>query len=103
MTAAEYLKARGWVPCDPAWLAADSARSETWCDPLRSGSDDGNDGEGQWWLLTHALTIQRARDEAECRAAWVQFAASAYCAGNPAEADAMLAEYRARFCPEVES
>lgn len=61
MTAAEYLTARGWI-----------GPGEWWSDHLYVGLSTN---EPQ--IIEHALTVQRARDEADERKAWVAFAAAA--------------------------
>ena len=92
MTAAEYLTARGWT----AW---DTARQHEWCAEATNGARTAT---------ASAVTIQRARDAAEERAAWVAFAAGATAdARNIStmmvceDADALLSAYRARFAVEV--
>jgi hypothetical protein len=64
----------------------------------------------KWCSTENALTVQRARDAAEERAAWVRFAAAlmstcdqdgVWTGDHPStvseRADAMLTEYRKRF------
>lgn len=104
MTAADYLTARGWTPCTGEPSRDKGAR---WIDPVTGDSI----------YQSRALVIQRARDAAEERAAWVAFAAARSAIGEPigdgrvmgayaengaAEAaDALLREYRARFAVEI--
>ncbi len=110
MKAADYLKERGWV-----WMP----RLKGWADPLYYGAPTSDD-QSAGVLTEHAVTIQIARDEEKAREAWVAFAArfaSTFVAETEhaqggywledhsaaRKADAMLALYRTRFCPEVES
>ncbi len=113
MTAAEYLVSRGWLPTHPAYLKAHPEDEEVWFDPRWTGAPAASGDDGM--VMDRAITIQRARDAAEERAAWVAFAAAAasglwahtgFCSmgqnSSSAEiADEMLAEYRARFAVEV--
>lgn len=94
-TRAEYLTKRGWIKAQGS--------APDWYDPINNRGTD----------TATAVTIQRARDAAEERAAWVAFAANLasmvgadgdgaavpmLSAGSLArEADALLAQYRARF------
>jgi len=114
--AADYLQGRGWCP---------DIDGDYWADP-RGASDTSSDGSSEswgWYGITDAVTVQRARDEEKAREAWVRFAAARLSIGHHGggvncepytegayftkaasdEADAMLVEYRARFCPEIES
>ncbi len=106
MIAADYLKSRGWLDTGVADDGVDC-----WADPTALEMDGLAEED--------ALTIQRARDATEERAAWVRFAAARLAWGiagssegperwdsigeEANEADKMLALYRARFAVEVES
>ena len=73
MSAAEYLTARGWSPgqIEPPF--------KTWRDPSvnrMAQESAGNDRDSFTVATDDAITIQRARDAAEERAAWVRFAAA---------------------------
>lgn len=88
LSAAEYLKERGWAPYNDD--------GDRWC----AARVDG------WHFTDAALLIRRARDAEEERRAWVAFAASPSAAKEPNAAivaDAMLDDYRARFAVEVAS
>ncbi len=92
MTAAEYLKKRGWT----LDLAPDG--EQRWTDEFVSAP-----------TIEFALTIQRARDAEKEREAWVAFAAGALASPVPRSnptlaqwADDMLDAYRARFHEEVD-
>jgi len=114
--AAEYLRSRGWIYCPEEGFFEDG-----WYDPLFYGGMTPRTHREKWSYLAEveALAIQRARDEEKAREAWVRFAArfaSTFVAETEhaqggywledhsaaRKADAMLALYRARFCPEVE-
>jgi hypothetical protein len=90
MTAAEYLRERGWSPCTEGGTNA-------WSDPAGNGSYSDTTADG--------VTIQRARDAEEERRAWVAFAAAArrvsYEEQAAQSADMLLAQYIARFAVEV--
>lgn len=81
MTAAEYLKSRGWLLLE----AGD------WCDTVTA----------RLGTIAQCLAIQRARDAVEERAAWVAFAAGTARTGSVADADLFLHSYRARFGVEI--
>ena len=90
MTIKEYLALRGWVHDDdeePYYWAS-----------LGSGCSMSTEPQSR------ALVIQKARDAAERRAAWVTFATSAAVirVGMVADhADTMLEEYDSRFGVEL--
>ena len=100
MTARAYLELRGWTLHDQP---ADPSIKEWWDSQEVTAATE-----------EEAVTIQRARDAAEERAAWVRFAsriASAPAIGYSLEdsariifggADALLAEYRKRFAVEID-
>lgn len=82
----EYLKARGWWSGD---------EGDEWFDPIPGDI-------GRSCPIEQALRIQRSRDAADERRAWVEFATAGmrhggYVDGGSVEADAMLREYRKRF------
>lgn len=97
MTRAEYLTKRGWIKS--------TGGAPDWYDPVNNRGAD----------IATAVTIQLARDEEKAQAAWVAFAAVAVGQIGEAHvsspgvgpgtverwaaisADALLAEYRARF------
>lgn len=96
MTKREYLKSRGWLQMD------DGDGSMPWFDPRTT--------DGVYDTVANALTVQRARDEEECRAVWAQFFASILDRVAPeipavdiGRADDLatvaLATYRRRFMP----
>ena len=101
MTDSEYLAQR-------RWRQRKTSSTVMWDDPIESRYNLHE----EW-----AVAIQRARDEAECRAAWVQFAAARFAlaqSGSSAcepflfvaheaakEADILLVSYCARFGLEV--
>lgn len=95
MTATEYLTARGWI-FTGNHLKPDGDNS--WVDPSWAGYPGTTASlsirEGS------ALTVQRARDAAEERAAWVAFGAQTGGSKNPF-ADNMLKQYRERFAVEI--
>jgi len=97
MTAAEYLTARGWIQYVPPLARRAAKDSDSWWDPLHYGQVQTGDGE-MWGCLrsNSAIAIQRARDAAEERAAWVQFTA-----GQGTQADNYLNDYRDKFAVEI--
>ena len=104
-TRAEYLTKRGWSTTDADWRRINRIEAVEWIDPLIAV-------DAPPCPIDRAVTIQRARDAAEERAAWVRFAAAERAwggvddQGNPhgnsvddsaVAADDTLARYRARF------
>lgn len=97
MTRAEWLRSRGWVIDESKWTRPEWTTGSVLVD------------------VAEAVTIQRARDEEKAQAAWVAFASVAVGQIGEAHvaspgvgpgtverwaaisADALLAEYRARF------
>ena len=118
---------RGTYIMDGLYACRDSSACDMRCQPtLDKRKADEKYLESQGWIhdnegwrnfdvfgisaVEQALTIQRARDAAEDRAAWVKFAAAgsvgdagSYTLKDSAKAaDALLDEYRARFRPGKE-
>jgi CelD/BcsL family acetyltransferase involved in cellulose biosynthesis len=113
MTAAEYLTARGWV----------ASSKNKWADPLHASAPwASSDSVAPFVEVGDAMIIQQARDAAEERAAWVQFAAAAISGANKSvkgiaatngehwnivagyvkgQADSLLDEFKQRFAVEL--
>lgn len=107
MTWRQYLEARGWTSGAPRY-------ADHWRDPaVARDAQDGPNGSFDAFMVptSDALTIQRARDAEEERAAWVRFAAPLQHRMTPEvtgaqnlaahHADAMLRLYRARLSVEI--
>ena len=120
-TAAQYLADSGWYPTDPSWRKDSGVTAVSWSDTTATtGEDESSVG---WVPQSTAVVIQRARDAADERKAWVAFAAAAIptvmaivdrgstikvngeAAAGPtataALADELVAAYRARFAVEI--
>ncbi len=69
MTAADYLRARGWRPYYATMGDYAEGKIDGWTDPLPSREDR--------LVEADAIDAQRARDAEEERKAWVAFAAAA--------------------------
>ena len=96
MTAEEYLEKRGWL------ISRDDVGSLIFADP-RGSSDDALSKDAWGWCgIECALVVQRSRDEAEERKAWLSLVGfSGDVWDNVRQADALLCHYRDRFAVEV--